>query len=208
MDSIEEKLRIEDGHVMGIYINFPFKPNKYEGHDHSDLTKCNLYKLLPSEIRKEVEINLHLLEYLHILPIETIGMPKYISNLESKHGEIAELNLIYKVSDQTYVHIYPNKNDVRNFYIPIEPILLTGVGSLIKELETKLVDHLTGLDFDPENMEEKEKILREFLEAICIISNQKIVDNSSSGFNKLFGAKSLLNGTEVLPFPTIFLILQ
>ena len=41
-------------------------------------------------------------------------------------------------------------------------------------------------------MEEKEKILRESLEAICIISNQKIVDNSSSGFNKLFGAKSLL----------------
>jgi len=183
MDSIEEKLRIEDGHVMGIYTNFPFKPNKYEGHDHSDLTKCNLYKLLPSE-------------YLHILPIETIGMPKFISNLESKHGEIAELNLIYKVSDQTYVHIYPNKNDVRNFYIPIEPILLTGVGSLIKELETKLVDHLTGLDFDPENIEEKEKILRESLEAICIISNQKIVGNSSSGFNKLFGAKSLLNGTK------------
>ena len=112
-------------------------------------------------MKKEVETNLHLLEYLHILPIDTMGIPRYVSKLESKHGDIEEPNLIYKVNDQTYVHIYPNKNDVRNFYIPIEPILLTGVGSLIKELEIKLVDHLTGIDFDPENLEEKEKILRE-----------------------------------------------
>ena len=196
MDSIEDKLRIEDGRVMGIYTNFPFKPNKYEGHDHSNLKTCNLYKLLPLDMKKEVETNLHLLEYLHILPIDTIGIPRYVSKLESKHGDIEEPNLIYKVNDQTYVHIYPNRNDVRNFYIPIEPILLTGVGSLIKELENKLVDHLTGIEFDPENLEEKEKILRESLDVICIIGNQKIVDNSSSGVDKLSAAKSFLNGTK------------
>ncbi len=193
MDSIEDKLRIEDGRVMGIYTNFPFKPNKYEGHDHSNLKTCNLYKLLPLDMKKEVETNLHLLEYLHILPIDTIGIPRYVSKLESKHGDIEEPNLIYKVNDQTYVHIYPNKNDVRNFYIPIEPILLTGVASLIKELENKLVDHLTGIEFDPENVEEKEKILRESLDDICIIGNQKRVNNSSSEVDKFSAAKSFLN---------------
>jgi len=147
-------------------------------------------------MKKEVETNLHLLEYLHILPIDTIGIPRYVSKLESKHGDIEEPNLIYKVNDQTYVHIYPNKNDVRNFYIPIEPILLTGVASLIKELENKLVDHLTGIEFDPENLEEKEKILRESLDVICIIGNQKIVDNSTSGVDKLSTAKSFLNITK------------
>jgi flagellar protein FlaI len=91
------------------------------------------------------------------------------------------------------VHIYPNKNDVRNFYIPIEPILLTGVGNLIKELENRLVDHLTGIEFDPENVEEKEKILRESLDAICVISNQKKLSDSSSGIKKLFESKSFLN---------------
>jgi flagellar protein FlaI len=196
MDSIEERLSIEDGRFTGVYTNFPFKPKKYDGHDHSNLKTCNLYKLLPPEMKKEVETNLHLLEYLHILPIDTIGIPRYIPKLESKHGDIAELNLIYKVSDQTYVHIYPNKNDVRNYYIPIEPILLTGVGSLIKQLENKLVDHLTGIDFDPENLEEKEKILRGALDAICVISNQKTVDNPSSGVKKLFGSRSFLNGNK------------
>jgi flagellar protein FlaI len=196
MDSIEDKLGIEDGHSTGVNINFPFKPKKYEGHDHSNLKTCNLYKLLPPEMKKEVETNLHLLEYLHILPIDTMGIPRYVSKLESKHGEIEDANLIYKVSDQTYVHIYPNKNDVRNFYIPIEPILLTGVGDLIKQLEIKLVDHLTGIEFDPENLEEKEKILREALDGICIITNQKpVIENSGSGIKKLLES-SFLNGTK------------
>lgn len=102
-----------------------------------------------------------------------MGIPRYVPKLESKHGDIEDPNLIYRVNDQIYVHIYPNKNDVRNFYIPIEPILLTGVGGLIKELEIKLVDHLTGIEFDPENLEEKERILRESLDAICVIGNKK-----------------------------------
>ncbi|MDD3246900.1 MAG: type II/IV secretion system ATPase subunit [Methanosarcina sp.] len=188
--SIEEKLIIEDGQVLnaGVYTNFPFKPKKYDGHDHSNLKTCNLYKLLPPEMKKEVEINLHLLEYLHILPIDTMGIPRYVSNLESKHGDIEDSNLIYKVNDQIYVHIYPNKNDVRNFYIPIEPILLTGVGSRIKEMEIQLVDYLTGVDFDPENVVEKERILREALESICIIGKKKPAGNSTSGVNKLFGS--------------------
>jgi flagellar protein FlaI len=197
MDSIEDKLGIEDGHSTGVNINFPFKPKKYEGHDHSNLKTCNLYKLLPPEMKKEVETNLHLLEYLHILPIDTMGIPRYVSKLESKHGDIEDANLIYKVSDQTYVHIYPNKNDVRNFYIPIEPILLTGVGDLIKQLEIKLVDHLTGIEFDPANLEEKEKILRESLDAICIITSQRpVVDNSGSGIKKFLGSRSFLGGNK------------
>ena len=183
MDSIEEKLGTEDGHVLnaGVYTNFPFKPKKYDGHDHSNLKTCNLYKLLPPEMKAEVEKNLHLLEYLHILPIDTMGIPRYVPKLESKHGDIEDPNVIYRVNDQIYVHIYPNKNDVRNFYIPIEPILLTGVGFLIKELEIKLVDHLTGIQFDPENLEEKERILRESLDAICIIGKKNPAVSSTAG---------------------------
>jgi flagellar protein FlaI len=193
MDSIADKLSLENGHLSGVFTNFPFKPKKYDGHDHSDLQKCDLYKLLPPEMKKEVETNLHLLEYLHILPIDTISIPKYVSKLGSEHGTIEEPNLIYKVNDQIYVHIYPNKNDVRNFYIPIEPILLTGVGTLIKELEVKLVDHLKGIEFDPENLEEKERILKEILDKICIIGDHKAANNSSNKIVKLLESKFAIN---------------
>ena len=202
MDSIEDKLSLENGHTFstGVYANFPFKPKKYDGHDHSNLKTCNLYKLLPPEMKKEVEKNLHLLEYLHILPIDTTGIPRYIPTLESKHGDLESPNLIYKTSDQTYVHIYPNKNDVRNFYIPIEPILLTGVGSLIKQLEIKLVDYLTGIEFDPEDVAEKERILRESLADICVIGAQTKINNASSGtkkiFDKLLKSASFLDKSE------------
>ncbi|MGB9928404.1 MAG: type II/IV secretion system ATPase subunit [Methanosarcina sp.] len=193
MDNIEDKLSLEDGYATGIYTNFPFKPKNYDGHDHSNLKTCNLYKLLPPEMKKEVETNLHLLEYLHILPIDIMGIPRYISKLDLKHGDLEEPNIIYKVNDQTYVHIYPNKNDVRNFYIPIEPILLTGVGSLIKQLETKLVDHLTGIEFDPENLAEKERILRESLDAICIINNANNKNNSNNNSGNKINSGSASN---------------
>ena len=189
MNSIAEKLSSENGRMFntGVYTNFPFKPKEYDEHDHSNLKNCSLYRLLPLEMKKEVKDNLHLLEYLHILPIDTVGIPRYVFRLESKHGDIESPNLIYKVSDKVYVHIYPNKNDVRNFYIPIEPILLTGVGKLLKELEIKLIDYLTGIEFDPENLEEKEKILREALDAICVVGNKNTtIDGLDSRISKLF----------------------
>jgi flagellar protein FlaI len=158
----------------GIEAKFPFKPKKYDGHDHSDLRNCSLYKILPPEMKKEVEKNLHLLEYLHILPIDTIGIPRYVPKLESKHGDIEHPNLIYKVNDEIYVHIYPNKNDVRDYYIPIEPILLTGIGNMVEDLEAKMVNHLTGIEFDPQDIEEKKEILLNAMDEICVIGEKKL----------------------------------
>jgi flagellar protein FlaI len=133
-----------------------------------------LYKILPPEMKKEVEKNLHLLEYLHILPIDTIGIPRYVPKLESKHGDIERPNLIYKVNDEIYVHIYPNKNDVRDYYIPIEPILLTGIGNMVEDLEAKMVNHLTGIEFDPQDIEEKKEILLNAMDEICVIGEKKL----------------------------------
>lgn len=158
----------------GIEAKFPFKPKKYDGHDHSDLKNCSLYKILPPVMKKEVEKNLHLLEYLHILPIDTIGIPRYVPKLESKHGDIERPNLIYKVNDEIYVHIYPNKNDVRDYYIPIEPILLTGIGNMVEDLEAKMVNHLTGIEFDPQDIEEKKEILLNAMDEICVIGEKKL----------------------------------
>ncbi|MBO8180629.1 MAG: type II/IV secretion system ATPase subunit [Archaeoglobus sp.] len=165
------------GLKQGVVANFPFKPRELEDeHDHTNLASCGIYKLLPDRMKKEVEKNLHLLEYLHILPLDKIGIPKFAPKLDrKKHGDLDRPNLIYPADEQIYIHVYPDKNDMRNFYIPIEPTLLTGVDELLKEVEIRLVDYITDIDFDPEDNEEKVKILKEALREVC-----EIVDKEES----------------------------
>lgn len=177
------------GMKQGVVVNFPFRPRELEGeHDHSNLTSCGIYKLLPEKMKRVVERNLHLLEYLHILPLDIVGIPKFAPKLDrKKHGDLDRPNIIYPADEQIYIHIYPDKNDMRNFYIPIEPTLLTGVDELLKEVEIRLVDYITGIDFDPEDNEEKIRILKEALREICEISN-----NSNSFVNDNTGELKLL----------------
>ncbi len=167
------------GLKQGVVANFPFKPRQLEeDHDHTNLASCGIYKLLPEKMKREVEKNLHLLEYLHILPLDKIGIPKYVPKLDrKKHSDLDRPNLIYPADEQIYIHIYPDKNDMRNFYIPIEPTLLTGVDELLKEVEIRLVDYITDIDFDPEDNEEKIRILKEALKEVC-----EIVDKEEANF--------------------------
>ena len=188
------------GLKQGVVANFPFKPRALEeDHDHTHLKSCGIYRLLPKDMKKEVEKNLHLLEYIHILPIDKIGIPKFTPKLDrKKHGELENPNLIYPADEKIYVHIYPDKNDVRNFYIPIEPTLLTGVDALLKEVEIRLVDYLTDIDFDPEDDEVKVKILKEALKDICVIVDQEeannFVEDESGSLKLLPGFKFNLFG--------------
>ncbi|AGK60858.1 Type IV secretory pathway, VirB11 component [Archaeoglobus sulfaticallidus PM70-1] len=159
--------------LNGIAANFPFDPSNYESHNHIDLKRCGIYRLLPNEMKREVAKNLHLLEYLHVLPIDKVGIPRYYPELDKKLENLENPNLIYPADDQIYIHIYPDKNDVRNYYIPIEPTLLTGIDELLKEVEIRLVDYLAEIEFDPSEPEEKERILKEALRKICAVTDEK-----------------------------------
>ncbi|MBE8539197.1 ATPase, T2SS/T4P/T4SS family [Geoglobus acetivorans] len=156
---------------QGVVANFPFKPKQLEDtHSHENLQSCGIYRLLPERMKREVEKNLHLLEYIHILPIDKIGIPRFAPKLDrKKHGDMDNPNLIYPADEQIYIHIYPDKNDVRNYYIPIEPTLLTGVEDLLKQVELKLVDYITDIEFDPEDEAVKTRILKDALKEICEI---------------------------------------
>ena len=166
------------GIKQGVVANFPFTPRELEDHDHKDLENCGIYRLLPDDMKKEVEKNLHLLEYIHILPLDKIGIPKLVPKLDrKKHGEMENPNIIYPADEQIYIHIFPDRNDVRNYYIPIEPTLLTGVEDLLREVEIRLVDYIANVDFDPEDIDEKKKILKEALQKICEVDGRGFIDN-------------------------------
>jgi flagellar protein FlaI len=166
------------GIKQGVVANFPFTPRELEDHDHTDLENCGIYRLLPDDMKREVEKNLHLLEYIHILPLDKIGIPKLVPKLDrKKHGEMENPNIIYPADEQIYIHIFPDRSDVRNYYIPIEPTLLTGVEDLLKEVEIKLVDYIANVEFDPEDIDEKKKILKEALQKICEVDGKGFIEN-------------------------------
>ncbi len=184
---MSEKQRIDFSYkpkgVKGVDANFPFKPRKLEvEHNLDNIASCGVYKFLPNKMKKEVESNLHLLEYLHMIPLNKIGLPKFVPKLsDKKHRRMENPNLIYPAGEGIYVHIYPDKSDVRDYYIPIEPTLLAGVDNLMKKVELMLVDYLTDIEIDPGDTEQKKKVLEEALNDICTVSEERSFVSDEAG---------------------------
>jgi flagellar protein FlaI len=140
-------------------------------HDHSDLNQCGIYRILPPEAKAEAEKNPYLLDYLHMIPIESIGMPKIVTKLDRKMNDLKVPNFIYPAGDDIYIHIYGDTNDVRNMYIPVEQHFITDIRQYLPLVEERLVDMVSG--YNPGSLEERQAILRECLHKICVIDDKK-----------------------------------
>ncbi|CAJ35444.1 type II/IV secretion system ATPase subunit [Methanocella arvoryzae] len=176
-------------------FTLPFEANrKPVDHDHSDLNQCGIYRILPEEGKREAEKNPYLLDYLHMIPIDEIGMPKIYPKLDRKLGELKTPNLIYPAGDEIYIHIYPDMKDVRNYYIPVEQHFIVDIGPYLPIVEERLVDMVAK--FNPTSLEERKEILRECLAKICVIDDKKkqktattVQKKSNFPFAGLFGSK-------------------
>ena len=153
-------------------FNLPFEANRKQvDHDHSDLNQCGIYRILPEDAKREAEKNPYLLDYLHMIPIDEIGMPKIYPKLDRKLGELKTPNLIYPAGDEIYIHIYPDMADVRNFYIPVEQHFIVNIEPYLPVVEERLVDMVAK--FNPTTIEERKQILKDCLGKICVIDDKK-----------------------------------
>jgi len=144
----------------------PFSLNKVKVSAEHDLMKCGLYRILPPEGKEIVKRNKYVLQYLHMIPLERIGTPKFYKELSRKLKEMKDPNVIYPVSDEIAVHICPDKNDARNYYIPIEPHLFQDLSDLIAEVE-KRIALLVDKYEEPRSKEEQRKILEKCIDEVC-----------------------------------------
>ena len=72
-----------------VSINLPFTQNEqYDPHGQGDLFQCPLFKTLPQSLQEGTQEHPHLLEYLHMLPVEEHGLPEYREELTRKDGDI------------------------------------------------------------------------------------------------------------------------
>ena len=148
---------------------------KEKPHTHKNgLASCPVVKLLPKNLQEEVGVSTNLLDYVHELPIETIGIPEYHPELDRKLGDMKNPNIIYPVGGGLYIHILPDPNDARNLYCAIEPGMSIDSDELMDMLETHLVDYVEELDdLDGRETIDRSKALLAILKKICVIVSPK-----------------------------------
>ena len=159
-----------------VTIVLPFSTENMVDDPDMGLLHGELYEMLPPPLKKVAENNLHLLEYLHLLPISQVGVPQYYPELSRKMGDIKEPNLIYPVGSGIFAHIMVDFKDSRNHYISVEPALTLNIAPLMLEVEGKCIEFGDKLaEFDTDG--DKEKQLLEYLDQVTTLDDQP-----SSGF--------------------------
>ncbi|MBN1761965.1 MAG: type II/IV secretion system ATPase subunit [Methanomicrobia archaeon] len=167
----------------------PFEHNRTESHEHEGqdgLRQCGLYQILPKEGKEIVEESTHVLEYLHMLPLDSIGTPNFYSKLSRNLKGIKHPNLVYPLNEEVAVHICPDKGDARNYYIPIEPTLFKNLNVLIEDVEKKIAVLVDRYD-TPKDREQKKSILEKCIDEVCEIKTD------TNGGNKNKGNQNLQN---------------
>jgi flagellar protein FlaI len=118
----------------------PFEaPGDIDDHSRGAATQCPLHNILAPELLERAEQSPHLMTYLHKVPMTEFGVPQFFPEASRKMGDIKDPNLIYPVGNDTYIHIYPDPGDGRDFYLAIEPGS-DQMNDLIEEMEVRLLD--------------------------------------------------------------------
>lgn len=125
-----------------------------------NLVACPTYGELPEPLQEICQTKLFLLQYLHGIPLAETGMPQYSKTINRNMKSIKNRNLIYQADDEIFIHILANTEDIRDFYIPIEPCLFGNIEKLMEKVEYRLVDFVEELDGVNTPVERLEVILK------------------------------------------------
>ena len=156
---------------------------------HGNEAQCPIHNLLSPELREHADDAPHLMSYLHRAPLAEHGVPDFYAEASRKLGDIKDPNLIYPAGEGTYVHVYPDHNDARNFYVAIEPGS-ERIGDLLEEVEVRLLDFVELLA-DAETPEAKTEVLLKAIDDCTEIEGgapakaAPVVDEGEAGFLKL-----------------------
>jgi len=170
-------------------IILPFSNQGEAGSPQNNMSEGDLLQLLPEALQEACKQNKHLLDYLRLIPVSEIGVPEYCTKLTRVQGDLPQKNLIYRVSDNIYVHVYTEPGGGRPIYIPIEPSLTQDLNHVLPEVESKLVDVAGGMSAAESDVERKEAILK-LVDRVCVVhrngpttSSSNVKDGKDSGGN-------------------------
>ena len=182
-----------------VSIDLPFPQNEQQDpHGQGDLFQCILFKTLPQNFQESTQQHPHLLEYLHMLPVEGPGLPEYREALTRKDAEIKAPNIIYPVGSGVFTHIYPDLGDARDFYISVEPSLTMDLSDVMSEVEGRLLDFHEALS-EAKTEEEKKETLLYCVDKICTVAGKSRL-RKGAGLLRLLTRRSS-SDTEIVVTP-------
>lgn len=148
-------------------------------HEHS--AECGLLHMLPPPMQEACQKNVHLLEYLHSLPIEQLGVPQYHPKLSKKLADLKQRNLIYPVSPEILIHILSSPGEERDYYIPLEPSFSVTLDAKMAQVEERLLE--LAPNFAMVNTpQEREQALLACLESICQVTEAPVQAKTRGGW--------------------------
>jgi archaeal flagellar protein FlaI len=150
-----------------------------------NLMACPTYGDLPQALQEICQEKLFLLQYLHGIPLSDIGMPQYSQKINRNMKSLKNRNLIYQADDEIFIHVLANTEDIRDFYIPIEPCLFGNVEELMEKIEHRLVDFVDELD-GVNDANERLKVILKIVDKIVSVKKGKshgsrVYENPESG---------------------------
>ena len=160
-------------------IILPFSSQGEAGSPQSNMSEEDFYQLLPEALQEACKQNKHLLDYLRLIPVSEIGVPGYYTKLTRAQGDLPQKNLIYRIADNIFVHMYSEPGGGRPIYIPIEPSLTQDMSQVLPEVESKLVDVAGGMSAAESDAERKEAILK-LVDRVCVAHRNGSTSSSSN----------------------------
>jgi len=171
------------------YVRIPFPETEQAQEAHSE-SSCPVCSAISPALKEQAQEHAHLFRYLHMVPVEEFGVPQYQEKLDRKMGDIEQPNIIYPVGDATFAHIYPDPEDARNYYIPVEPIIGHDYGPLFEMVEDRLVDVVHKLP-QPTSPEEQKEVLLEALGQIATMGPGNRNGASANGAKAKSGGRAM-----------------
>ena len=110
-----------------------------------------------------------------MLPEDKIGIPDYYEKVTRALKGTKDPNLIYNVGSGVFVHILANLDDIRDYYVAVEPSLIDAQDSTLDEIELKLADYvkeLEGVDDSAKRLE----IIMDIVDRIVYINGNKATE--------------------------------
>jgi len=166
-----------------------------------DLGRCPTFPGLSPELQETCKKNLHVLQYLHIFPMDEFGMPQFCPELDRSLKGKKDPNLIYSADGEVFVHILMNADDVRNHYIPIEPCLNEGQNAFLDGLETRLADYVEELEMVVEAGKRMDTVMS-IIDRIVLVKDKGASAPKKSGgmFEQFRGNVAVKDKITVNPF--------